>query len=188
MTSINNNEIATVAQAFLVIAVVCLPSAGGSAADAPANPAHLPLVTLTGADSHIGERSCHRVASQAEWIKIWQRHKVVKEAKNYDLYYNPLDLPYLNFEKCMVIAVFQGSGWNAAGWEALDVEEDTNSVTLRYRIKGYQTAGPGGGGKQVNVYGFFILPRSKKTVVLEEEVRTKKPEPPVREERARLPG
>ena len=126
-------------------------------------------MTLTGADSRVESRSYHRVASEADWIKIWQRHKGVEEAKNYDLYYNPLDLPCVNFEKCMVIAVFEGSGWNVAGLKSLAVEEDTNSIVLRYQIKGYQTAGPDGGGKKVKVYGFFVLPRSKKTVILEEE-------------------
>ena len=69
-----------------------------------------PLVTLTGTDSHVKERSYHRVTSEDEWIKIWQRHKGEKESKDYDLFYNPLGLPYIDFEKCMVIAVFQGSG------------------------------------------------------------------------------
>jgi hypothetical protein len=146
-----------------------------------------PFVALTGADSHVKERSYHRVMSEDEWIKIWQRHKGTEESKNYDLFDNPLGLPYIDFEKCMVIAVFQGNDWNSAGLTAVAVQEKEDGIVLRFKNKGYQTWGPDGGGKQVTVYGFFVLPRSSKTVVLEENVQNYKGQPPVWKERIRLP-
>jgi hypothetical protein len=87
----------------------------------------------------------------------------------------------------MVIAAFQGSGWNSAGLRAVSVLEEKDRIVLRFVSKGYQTAGPGGGGKQVTVYGFFVLPRSDKTVVVEEEQRSLDPRvPPVWKERAKF--
>ncbi len=147
-----------------------------------------PLVTLTGADSHVKERSYYRITSEDEWITIWQRYKGAKESKGYDLFCNPLGLPNIDFEKCMVIAVLQGSGWNSAGLTAVAVLEAKDGIVLRFRDKFYQTGGPHGGGKQVAVYGFFVLPRSNKTVVLEENVQNYKGRPPVWQERARLPN
>ena len=70
------------------------------------------------------ERACYRVQSQDAWIGIWQRHQGAKESKDYDLFYNPLSLPCIDFEKYMVIAVFQGGGWNSAGLTAAAVLEE----------------------------------------------------------------
>jgi hypothetical protein len=47
--------------------------------------------------------------------------------------------------------------------------------------------GPNGGGVQATVYGFFVLPRSSKTVVLEENVQNYLGQPPEWKERANLP-
>jgi hypothetical protein len=174
---------------LLAVATACLTSAGGlAAADDNAQQTIRPYVTLTGTDSRVTERSYHRIASEADWIRIWQRHKGVQESKDYNLFNNPLDLPYVDFDKCMVIAVFQGSGWNSAGFKAAAVLEEKDGVVLRLAEKSYQTAGPvGGGAKQVTVYGFFVLPRSDKTVVLEENVQHYIGRPPVWEERIKLP-
>ena len=165
--------------ATLAIATLCVAT-GLAAAEDTARP----LMTLTGADSHVKERSYHRVASESEWIKTWQRHKGAKESKDYDLFYDPLGLPQIDFEKCMVIAVFQGSSWNSAGLKAVAVVEEKDRIVLRFENKGYQTKG---GGEQAMVYGFFVLPRSSKTVVLEENVQHYVEHPPVWKERIRLP-
>jgi hypothetical protein len=146
-----------------------------------------PLVILTGTDSHIKQPSCHRIMSQDEWITIWQRHKGVKESKDYDLFYNRLGLPYVDFAKCMVIAVFQGSGWNSAGLRVATVLEEKDKIVLRFEDNSYQTAGSDGGGERVAVYGFFVLPQSNKTVVLEENVQRYLGHPPVWKERVHLP-
>jgi hypothetical protein len=137
-----------------------------------------PFATLTGADSRVKERSYHLVKSEKDWIKIWQRHKGAKESDDYDRFYNPLGLPEVNFDKCMVIAAFQGSGWNSAGLSTTAINEEKNRIVFRFISKDYQTAGPDGGGRRVTVYGFFVLPRSGKTVVVEEEHRSLNPKVP----------
>jgi hypothetical protein len=159
--------------------VLLLPNVAASAD--PAKEATHPYVTLTGTDSHIKERSYHRVVSEDEWIKIWQRHKGAKESKDYDFFYNPLGLPYIDFEKCMVIAVFQGSSVNSAGLKTVAILEEKDRIVLRFEEKWYQTmerAGTGHGGNHVTVYGFFMLPRSSKTVVLEENAQNYIGQPP----------
>ncbi len=176
--------------ALLAVTAACLANGGGlAAADDNARQTTRPLVTLTGPDSHVKKPSYHRVTSEAEWIKVWQRHQGAKESKDYDLFYNPLGLPYIDFEKCMVIAVFRGDGWNSAGLKAAAVLEDKDGIVLRFEDKGYQTAGrgPDGGGQRTTTYGFFVLPRSSKTVVLEENVQNYIGHPPVWKERIRLP-
>jgi hypothetical protein len=150
--------------------------------------ANRPLVTLTGTDSHVTEGSYHLIKSEKEWTKIWQRHKGVKESEDYDRFYNPLGLPEINFDKCMVIAAFQGSGWNSAGLSTTALKEEEHRIVFRFVSKGYQTAGQDGGRKRVTVYGFFVLSRSDKTVVVEEEHRRSRnpKDPPSWTERGRF--
>jgi hypothetical protein len=172
--------------ATVLITVLLLPNVAASAD--PAKEATRPYVTFTGTDSHVKDPSCHRVTSEDEWIKTWQRHKGEKESKDYDLFYNPLGLPYIDFEKCMVIAVFQGSGVNSAGLKTVAILEDKDRIVLRFQNKWYQTAvyGARDEGERVTVYGFFVLPRSSKAVVLEENVQTYIGQPPVWKERVKL--
>jgi hypothetical protein len=173
--------------AFAVFALAYLAAAGLRAAENNAPRTERPCVVLTGPDSRIGERSYRHVTSEDEWIELWQRHKGAKESEHYDLYYNPLGLPYIDFENYTVIAVFEGWGWNSAGLRWVELSEGKDEVVLTYESKGYQTAGPDGGGEQVTVYGFFVLPHFNKTIVLKESPRTLAPGPrPAPEEVARF--
>ena len=158
-------------KAVLSISLVVLWATSGEeslAADKQPQAA-LPLVTLTGTDSHVTKPEYLRVQSEEQWVNVWQRHKGAKESKDYDFYYNPLELPIIDFKQCMVIAVFQGNGWNSAGLAAVPVEQEKDRVILGFRSKGFQTAGLNGGGKKVAVYGFFVIPRSDKPVVVQEQ-------------------
>jgi hypothetical protein len=155
--------------AFLVVAVVCLAGVKCVWGDGSAQKTKLPLVTLTGADSQVKDRCYLRIDSEEEWIKTWQRHKGTKVSKDYNLLYDPLGLPQIDFGQCTVVAVFQGSGWNCAGLKAVTVEHSNESVTIRFIRKSYQTGGPDGGADKVTAYAFFVLPRSDKMVVLEED-------------------
>lgn len=181
----------TVACLFVSLALGGTPptskgTGGPATAEGNAHQTIRPIVTLTGPDSHMKERSNYRITSEDEWIKIWQRHKGVKESKHYDVFYDPLGLPYIDFEQCMVIAVFQGAGWNSAGLKVFAILDEKDRIVLRFKDKSYQTGGPDGGGKQANVYGFFVLRKSSKTVVLEENVQNIKGQPPVWQRRASL--
>lgn len=175
--------------ALAPLAALCTPGVPFVAAEDESAPRAIrPSVVLTGSDSHIQKRGYHRVESKKEWIKLWRQHKGDKGTAEYDRDFNPLGLPRIEFDQVMVIAIFQGSGWNSAGLEAVEVREQQDHVLFRFDDKSYQTAGPDGGGRQVTVYGFFVLPRSPKPVVLEENVQSLLGEPPVWREQARLPG
>ena len=151
-----------------------------------------PCVTITGADSHITELGYHRLLTSDSWTKLWQKHKGADTNKEYDSYYDPLGLPVVDFENYMVIAIFQGSRFNSAGLSAESFLENDESITIRFDDKHYQTAsfsfGDGadannGGAEKATVYGFFILPKSNKTVLLEENVQGLIGKPPVWKQR-----
>jgi hypothetical protein len=169
------------ATGLLAIATVWLAGSGGlTAGEDNAQQTVRPLIVLTGTDSHVKERSYYRITSEEEWTKIWQSHKGEREPKDY---------AQIDFGKCIVIAIFQGSGWNSRGLKAANVVEEKARIVFRFEDYHYQTLGrgPEGGGNRVCVYGFFVLPRSNKAVVLEENVQNYLGQPPVWKERVKLP-
>jgi len=172
----------------LVIGIVCsLAGLYAATAREPAGKPLKPCVVITGADSHVVQRQYHRITSTNNWTRLWQKHKTEKVTDQYDLYYDPLTLPLIDFDRYMVIAIFQGSGWNSAGLTAVSISEEDNRIIFRFDDKSYQTGGPDGGGKKVAVYGFFVVPRSSKPVVLEENVQGILGKPPVWEKRITFP-
>jgi hypothetical protein len=111
--------------------------------------------TLSGAGSHVSKCEYRRVASIKEWAEFWKKHKGQKAGEEYDLHYDPV--PLIDFDRFMVIAIFQGGRWNSAGLKAVSIQEHNDSIIFRFDDKSYQTIGPDGGGKQVTVYGFFSI-------------------------------
>ena len=146
-----------------------------------------PCIVLTGTHSHVSERGYQRITSVKDWVTLWQKHKGQKDGEQYDLYFDPLEIPVIDFDRYMVIAIFQGNGTNSAGLNAVSVLEEQERIVLRFDDKTYQTIGPDGGGKQVTVYGFFVFPRSSKPVTLEEQVQGLKGKPDEWKERITFP-
>ena len=181
----------------LTFVLMCLCINGSRAGEPQGKPAQ-PYVTLSGTDSQIKERSCLLVSTEVDWIKLWQRHKGVKEAKPYDVYFNPLSLPTVNFDQCVVVAIFQGAESNNAGLRAVSFAEVEGRIVLRFENKTYQTAEssvrasrskPGEIVVEVpttGIYGFFVIAKTDKTIVVEEGVRQLLSEPLSWKERARF--
>ena len=162
-----------------ILAVICLLVAEVEAIEDEANDRNVsikPCVTITGDDSRITEQSFFRIRSNDEFAEVWAKHTGQKNVpyKNwenqYDEFYNTLSLPLVDFENYMVIAIFQGTGWNDAGLKAISMSEHAHGISFRFKGKPYSTEGPDGGGKKVSVYGFFVVPQSTKPLVVEEEV------------------
>jgi hypothetical protein len=148
-----------------------------------------PCVVITGANSHITERRYCRITSADDWAQVWQEHRGEKPTGQYDLYYDPLTLPSIDFDRYMVIAIFQGNGWNSAGLRFISISEENGRMIFRFRDKRYQTGGSGadGGRKKATAYGFFVVPRSTKPIVLEEDMQNLIGEPPIWKERITFP-
>jgi hypothetical protein len=162
---------------ILAAALLALVAAGGEE-----RKPRRPLVAFSGAKSRIEKAECRRVTGRKEWTDLWLRHVGADPARQDD-FYNEAGVPEIDFDACMVVAVFQGGSWNSAGVEVVSIDEDDARLLVRFD----QTEGPGGGGVRVNAFGVFVLPRSAKPVVLEENVQNLIGEPPVWKERARLP-
>jgi hypothetical protein len=177
----------------LILGVVCSFAALlTTRAEGPAGKVLKPCVAITGADSHVTKCRYQRIVSADDWARVWQEHKGEKPTGKYDLFYDSLALPLIGFDDFMVIAIFQGDGSNNAGFQAVSIVEEDTRIVFRFRDKGYQTmsrypGNAGRGGRKATAYGFFVLPRSKKPLVLEEGQFPLSGDPPLWHERITFP-
>jgi len=158
------------AAAALLIVALC-------AAPRPAPATTLaPFVTLSGADSRVTDARCLRITTADEWAATWLEHVGAPPKPKYDLYYNKAGLPVVDFERCMVIAVFAGATANTAGVSAhggplTDPDAKVQTPTaegddvLRLSWHGYQSGIP---ADSVTAFGFFVVPRSTAPLVVQD--------------------
>jgi hypothetical protein len=171
-----------------LLVVGSMASAFRSSADASgsASPTK-PLVVLTGVDSRMSKTSFHRVESEQEFRKLWLAHLGKAEQ---DYWRTPTPAISVDFERCMVIAVFRVEKGNSRGLHVESVTDGDDQVTVRYTNLSYQTAA--GFGRTLPptpitpAYAFVVVPKSDKPVVLEEDGQRLKNDPPNWTERARL--
>ena len=132
-----------------------------------------PIVSFSGRNSEISERSFHRIQTLDEFAVVWQKHTGQTDVKykdwngRYDTFYNLLGIPMVNFDHYMVIAIFDGAGQNCAGLNALTLTDDKDQITFRFEDKPYGTSG---GADDVKPYGIFVVPKSNKSMVIEKKV------------------
>jgi hypothetical protein len=128
-----------------------------------------PCVVITGADSKVSKCAYHRIAGMDDWTQVWLEHKGHKPDGKYDHFHNPAGVPLVDFTRFTVIGIFQGTGGNSAGISAVSLTEQPDRIVFRFVDLSYQTIGP---GKSTTSYAFFVIPRSAKPVVLEEDVQS----------------
>jgi hypothetical protein len=144
-----------------------------------------PLVTWFGRDSAVKEQSFYRVTDDDGWLRLWEKHTGQPAKRgNFD---QPF-IPKINFDKCMVVAIFKGAKVNSNGVIVLSVTEDEKRMLFRFDESTFQTFGQDarGGAVDVTPFGIFVLPRSSKPLVLEENVQGLKDQPEKWKERARF--
>ena len=148
---------------------------------------NLPYITLTGGDSHIANRTCVRITTDAEWQKAWKAHLGTQPASEHP---SPRTVvPDITFDRCMVLAVFWGATQNMYGMKALLVEEDDERILLGFDPLTYQTVDK---ADRMAPYAFFVLSRSDKPIVVQVNVQDLASRaqhgPPVWKEYCRLPA
>ena len=123
-----------------------------------------PYVVLSGSRSHIAKAAIHRVTSQKGWTELWLKHLGEDADPGYNHFYNRAGVPEVNFDTCMVIAVFTGRGSNNAGLEVHSAEVRNAEMVIRFDNKHYQSRAT---ADVVTPYGFFIVPRAEGPVLLQ---------------------
>ena len=123
-----------------------------------------PYVVLSGSQSHVSKAATHLITSRQAWTNLWLEHVGEKPDVEYSQFYNRAGVPEVDFNACMVVAVFVGSASNNAGLTVHSTEEIDGVLVIRFDMKSYQSRGGADDGAP---YGFFIIPRTEQAVLLQ---------------------
>ena len=156
-----------------------------------------------GADSWVDLRRYDLIGSPQRLEEVWSEHcgggyAHIKEFRKPD----ETSKPEVDFGRCLVIAIF-GSEFGKKYFECKDLLEDGETVRFRFKSYGYSiivdsfeesTKPRQGDGPfvvcRVVSYGFFMIPRTEKPIVIEEDISGDisgmRNAPPVWKERTRL--
>lgn len=171
------------------------------------------LVSWAGSYSGVAERLTLRITDQKQWKELWARH--MGDAIEHDSYGEPV-APFVDFDKCMAIAFFDGPTTNVR-WMTVDaVDEFPDHLRIRYDEGSYQTMEinepvtlkPGetiddvlkremekpdpprakNDPNSTRPYGIFVVPRSAKAIDFEEDTRSLADPDPIWTHRLRMPA
>jgi RNA polymerase sigma factor (sigma-70 family) len=159
------------------------PAVAPAAAPVPAAPQilHKPAVVWTGPHSAIDKAGYLRITDRKDWEELWKRHVGNNGEKGIDG--KEIVVPEVNFEFCMIVALLDGDTGNSRGFSDFSITEDNDQIVFRFQGRYFQTDEM---GIAVRPYGFFLLPRSAKRLVLERDVRNLIGEDPKWKEVARF--
>ena len=148
-----------------------------------------PVVSFRGEHSAIDETRYVKITDEQAWAGLWCEHIAKTEKGDYGYFYNPKNVPIVDFKQCMVIAIFQGERWNTAGVTCEEVL-DGKQLTLRFDGLGYQTTvidpDDAEAQEKSRPFGMFVLPKSDKVILLEENVQNRMNQPPKWRARGKL--
>jgi hypothetical protein len=133
-----------------------------------------PLLALTGRKSKVLAPGYHRIETAEAWKALWMRHQTGKSKP--DTAPENLHHVDVDFDRCIVIAVFQGDGSSCEGYEVDSIQESASRILVRVRAHHVQTGQ--GYVHESEAWGVFVIPRSRKPVVVELDTRSLIRSPP----------
>ena len=168
---------------LLLVGVVLVGVSEGRSDDKADVTGTKPLITLHGRNSKIKKPKLVRITTAEAWRALWLEHQTGSAM--------PADVPGdlesadLDFEKVMVIAVFEGEGSNCRGYSSHSVNVVEGRIRVRVLAHTYQS---GIDTPDTRAWGILVLLRSNKEVVLEHDVRSLLADPPKWKEWTRFPS
>jgi hypothetical protein len=129
-------------------------------------------VVWFGQNSHLTRPVVKLIQTKRDWANTWLTHAGAKRrAGDTEFeFYNEHAIPMADFGRFMVLAVFGGRETNNAGYGLYGVSGHREGLRVRIVPHAFQTGGPDGGAVSTTPYGMFLLPRSDKTVIVEEPI------------------
>lgn len=160
----------------------------GQAAQIAQAPGKVPFVSWTGPHSAIQESRYARVRDQKDWEKLWLEHTGQPAPAGVGV---PAG-PEIDFGRCEVVACFRGKSKNSNGERVMAIDDLTEFVRIRFDSASYQTASfqPGVEDRGVDCvpFGIWLVERTNKAIVVEENVQSVIGAPPVWREQKRFPA
>jgi hypothetical protein len=143
-------------------------------------------ISWSGSTSAVAKGRIERVSDQARWDAVRKEHcgpRIELNALGFPV------VPTIDFERFEVICGFSGTRVNLYQWSIDSVQDLGEVVRVRFDQVGFQTAsfdGQPDKGVTTSAYGFFVVPRTAKEIVMEENTQGRINGPPVWTERVRL--
>jgi len=167
-----------------VAALVCVSLASETAPRAADSAA---VVSWAGSFSGIKMPRAERVVDAKSWEAIWREHRgttIEKNANGFETW------PAIDFDRYMVIALFGGPSNNSNGWFLRSWGEREGHLLIRCEQQRFQTASfdPGPSGIPTLDFGFFVLPRTSREIIIEENTQNLIGKPPIWTEKLRFPA
>lgn len=177
---------------------LCVRSDVASAASAPAanTPRKVePVMVWKGLDSKETTPSFERCTTMAEWHTVWLKHCGANKER-YDVI-----CPEVDFDRFMVVALFGGESGQNSGIRYREVVEEIDCIHVRYEdpfgqwlilatadgVKIISDIGEIDLEKKQNNFLFVVLPKSKKSMLIEQDVRREIGKPAEWKTRAAFP-
>jgi hypothetical protein len=132
-----------------------------------------PPVVYWGPHSKVTLPAQYLVGNERDWVHVWEKHTKKKIGEN--PYYRP-NMLQVDFTSYMVLAIFRGQSANSDGVSFVSVDNSGDVLLVRLRDRWYQTMEE---GDKVTPYGFIVLPRVSRKVVVEEDVQNRIGGPPI---------
>lgn len=174
------------AAATIFVCLVAFMVGAGAAPAGREGKATKPYVQWRGAASARTEGGFVRVTTQEQWTALWGEHSGrAPQAAG-----NPPPAPEVDFDQCLVIAYFRANAARTTGERAKEIEDQDQRVVLRfesvrYQVMRAQDAPPERTGTS---YGIWVIPRTAKPIVIEENVQSIIGQPPIWKERQVFPA
>jgi len=128
------------------------------------------LMALTGNRSDIRKEAYHLLRNQKDFDEIWLAHKgsrVNRATQGWPM------TPQLDFDRVQALLLFGGDRTNCNGYRIVEILEDTDSIRVRIDLITYQsdmsTSKPI--PRFLDPWALMVLPASKKTLIVEENVQ-----------------
>lgn len=157
------------------------------AASRPGEREGKPIFGISGSYSAVMKPRVEVIASAERFAEVWKEHmgdKIEKTAHHFDV------IPDVDFSRCMVVAMFSGKTVNSAGWRVVSTLQRDDHTVIRYdetRFQSMSANGPDRGFESAG-YGFAVIDRTTRPIILEENVQTLIDGGPVWKERQRVPA
>lgn len=127
-------------------------------------------VAWSGPDSKITARRFERIRDEQTWLKVWGDHAGQDET---NLHFIWQTAPRIDFARFEVVACFRGTAVNSNGERVVGLEDTGGGLRIRFEGAWYQTASfDGSGGARASVpYGIWVIDRTDKPIIVEENVQ-----------------
>lgn len=144
-----------------------------------------PYVVFSGISSTNQPRSMKLITQKNEWAKLWLWIQGIKmEQEEYDYYYNFANVPEIDFDSCMVVAIFEKKGKIIipsspfCGFNVKEMIEDKKNFTIRLHQKICDIIQQTDSIQTINIpsttiYTLIVSPRTSKKINL--QISTKDP-------------